>query len=76
MIKNIGMKDKATRIAVAIILGIIGIFTYWWLLLIAAIVFLTAVIGFCPLYPLFKINTNKTNKSSLNSKVKPKLKNK
>jgi ABC-type bacteriocin/lantibiotic exporter with double-glycine peptidase domain len=60
MLKNIGFIDKIIRISIALILIILAIIlNMWWLFLIALVPFLTAFIGFCPLYAPFKINTNK-----------------
>lgn len=63
MKKNMGTTDKIIRIVIAVIFavlfftkavtGILGI-----ILLILAVMFvLTSLIGFCPLYLPFKINT-------------------
>lgn len=60
MIRNIGFTDKLIRISIAITLIVFAmLLNIWWLLLVAVIPFLTAFIGFCPLYVPFKINTNK-----------------
>lgn len=60
MEKNIGKKDRNTRIIIAIILVVLAYANnVWWLYLIAAALFITAVIGFCLPYKWFKINTNK-----------------
>jgi hypothetical protein len=63
MKKNMGNIDKAIRIVLAIIFvilyftntvsGTLGIV----LLIFAAVFVLTSLIGFCPLYPIFGINT-------------------
>ena len=58
MIKNVGFGDKILRISVSVALIVLGILLdEWWLMLIAVIPFLTAFIGFCPLYVPLKINT-------------------
>ncbi len=65
MKKNMGPADRIIRLVIAaiiavfyftnIITGTLGI-----ILLILALVFLlTSLISFCPLYPIFKLNTNK-----------------
>lgn len=60
MIKNVGGIDRIARIIIGILLiglavaGIIG----WWGF-IGIVPLATALIRFCPLYPLLKINTNK-----------------
>ena len=60
---NMGMADKAIRLMIAIVLiilfykgilpGIIGIIG----LILALLLTVTSLIGFCPIYTLFKINT-------------------
>ncbi len=60
MIKNVGAVDRMIRLIVGIILVVlvfVGPKTNWgW---IGLIFIITAVVGFCPLYLPFKINTNK-----------------
>ena len=61
--KNEGVVDRALRITIAMValvaglaLGVgsaVGIV----MLVVAAIMFLTGVVGFCPLYMIFRINT-------------------
>ncbi len=63
MKKNIGKADKLIRLIIAAI--IVGLFyanvlsgTIGIVLVVVAIVFaLTSLINFCPLYPIFGINT-------------------
>lgn len=63
MKKNVGNTDKLIRIVLGIVMGILYFTntvtgTFGFLLLIFGIVFIaTSLIGFCPLYPLFGINT-------------------
>ncbi|OHE20471.1 MAG: hypothetical protein A2525_07340 [Sulfurimonas sp. RIFOXYD12_FULL_36_11] len=57
MTKNIGKVDKVARIVVGVIFIVIGIITGSWLGLIGIIPIVTAVINWCPLYDLLKINT-------------------
>ena|SRR5581483_10527441 len=63
MKKNMGTIDKAIRIIVALIfvaLYLTGVVTGVWgtvLLVVSGIFILTSLIGFCPLYILFGINT-------------------
>lgn len=58
---NVGVTDRVIRLILGILL--LGLFLlegnvkYFGLLGIVLI--LTAVIRFCPLYPMFRINTNK-----------------
>ena len=75
MIKNVGFGDKILRISIAIALIVLGILLdEWWLMLIAVIPFLTAFIGFCPLYVPLKINTiREKEKTGLKTGKKPEL---
>jgi hypothetical protein len=65
MKKNMGATDKLIRSIIGIIIAILyyaGIITGTLaivLLAFAIIFLLTSFISFCPLYPLFGINTNK-----------------
>jgi hypothetical protein len=63
MEKNIGKRDKTIRIIAALVLavlavsgtisGVLGVI----LIIIAAILFITAFVGSCPLYTLLKTST-------------------
>ena len=65
MKKNMGLIDKALRIVIALVIavlffakvitGALGII----LLILAGIFILTSLLGFCPLYNPFGINTGK-----------------
>jgi len=65
MKQNMSMLDRVVRLLIAIIIG--GLYltsqisgTVGLVLIIIAVIFLlTAVIGFCPLYSLFKLSTKK-----------------
>lgn len=63
MTKNMGSFDKILRIIIAlvfIVLAITGQISGTWetvLIIVAAILLLTSMIGFCPLYLPFKIST-------------------
>ena len=63
MIKNVGQTDKIVRIVLAIILLALDFFevitgSFSWLLDVVAIVLIvTAIIGFCPLYKVLGKNT-------------------
>lgn len=60
MEKNVGGVDRVIRIIAALVLFGIGLGTGWWILhLLAIIVLLTAIFGWCGLYTLLKINTCK-----------------
>ncbi len=63
MKKNMGGADKVVRILLAIAAGLLvyfgvvqGTFAYI-LLALAAIFVLTSLVGFCPLYGIFGLNT-------------------
>lgn len=73
MIKNIGLSDKKLRVLFSIIIALLAIiFQVWWLFIITALLFITAFVGFCPLYALFKCNTNKESQSPAKAAPKPK----
>ncbi len=63
MTKNVGGLDKVIRIIIGIVLLSM---LFWvegslkWLGLIGIVPLFTALIGWCPLYLLFGINTSKT----------------
>ncbi len=59
MKQNVGNPDKIIRIILAIIIAALGIYYKNWWGLVALIPLITAFIGFCPFYPLFKISTKK-----------------
>ena len=70
---NISQGDKLIRITLSISLAIIGYFTSgYWLLIISAIVLLTAMLNFCPIYKIFGFSTKKTHPSPFKAKVKHK----
>ena len=67
MIKNISNLDKIIRILFALVIGVVyfaglvsGV-TAIILLVLASILFLTSLMGTCPLYQLFGISTKKVN---------------
>lgn len=57
MTKNIGKVDRVARIVVGVIFIVLGVMTGSWLGLIGLIPIATAVISWCPLYDLLKINS-------------------
>jgi len=65
MKKNMGTVDKAIRILVAVVLGILyftGVITgvLGIILLVASVIFvLTSLIGYCPLYSPLGLNSSK-----------------
>ena len=65
MKKNMGLIDRAIRIAVAVVIAILYFTNFISgtlaivLLVVSAIFILTIIISFCPLYTLLGIKTNK-----------------
>ena len=65
MKKNMGSADKAIRILVAVVIGVLfftGVLTGVLgivLLVLAGVFVLTSFVSFCPLYLMFGINTGK-----------------
>ncbi len=60
---NMGTLDKIIRVIVAVIAGLLvyyevveGVYSYI-LLAVVAIFLLTSLVGFCPLYSIFGLNT-------------------
>lgn len=65
---NVGTTDRIIRAILGIVLLALGIFviaTGWkWLsIIVGAILVLTALVSFCPLYALIKVNTAKKEPS-------------
>jgi hypothetical protein len=69
MKKNMGSTDRIIRLALAVLLAVLYFTdvisgTLGIVLLIFAFVFvITSLVSFCPLYPLFGLNTGKKTKS-------------
>jgi len=65
MKKNMGTADKTIRTIIAIVLAILyytGTITGTFgivILIVAAILLITSLINFCPLYPIIRVNTCK-----------------
>jgi hypothetical protein len=65
---NMGSADRAIRMLLAVVLSLLYVLGEekggWWLLLpiIACIMALTSIAGFCPLYKAFGINTKTGHK--------------
>jgi len=57
--KNVGGLDFYIRIIAAVVIAILGVVYQSWWGLIAIIPLATALVGFCPLWTLFGINTCK-----------------
>ncbi|HOF97829.1 MAG TPA: DUF2892 domain-containing protein [Paludibacteraceae bacterium] len=70
---NVGSTDKVVRLALAIVLivlfykGIFSVILGIVALIVAFVLTLTSLIGFCPLYTLFGINTAKKKEQSENA---------
>jgi len=56
---NVGKTDRIIRIVIGLGIAIVGIVfkSYWGLIGIPVLA--TGIFGYCGLYPLLKINTNK-----------------
>ncbi|MCX5726395.1 MAG: DUF2892 domain-containing protein [Candidatus Saganbacteria bacterium] len=65
MINNMGVLDRAIRIILAIIIGLLyyfGLISGWVAVvlgIIALIFVITSILGYCPMYQLLKISTKK-----------------
>ncbi len=65
MKKNIGNTDKLVRLVLALVIALLYFFNLISgtlaivLGIVAALLVLTSLVNFCPLYPLLKISTNK-----------------
>ena len=57
MCENVGGYDRALRIIVGTVILLITLMASSWWGLVGLIPLLTGTFGFCPLYPLLKINT-------------------
>ncbi len=71
--KNIGKKDLVIRIILAIIMLLLSLLfkPYNWLFYSLSIILLiTVIVGFCPFYALFNINTNKKRKKITKEELK------
>ena len=74
MIKsNISQGDKLVRLTLGISIALIAVFTtIYWMLIISGLLIFTALINYCPLYPIFGIKTKKTHPSPFKAKGKHK----
>ncbi|MCE5258178.1 MAG: DUF2892 domain-containing protein [Chloroflexi bacterium] len=65
MVKNVGKTDRLIRLVVAVVIGILLLLGVLQgaaaiiLGILALILLVTALLGFCPLYLLFKFSTKK-----------------
>ena len=57
MEQNVGKVDKIIRVIIAAVFAYLGYaYNYWWYV-VAVLILVTALTGFCTLYKLFGINT-------------------
>jgi hypothetical protein len=54
---NIGFVDKAIRAILGISLILAGTYYKSWLVVLGTFLLVTAIIGFCPVYGIFRIST-------------------
>jgi hypothetical protein len=59
MIKNIGTIERVIRVVLALVFAYFGFTISAWFYLLTAFALITAAIGYCPLYHLLGISTNK-----------------
>ena len=57
MNKNVGSIDKTIRLIAGVLIIVAGVLNDSFLGAIGLIPIVTALIGWCPLYPIFKIST-------------------
>jgi len=61
---NVGKTDRILRTIAGVIIVAGGVYFQSWWGLVGLIPLATAVVSWCPMYELFKINTGKTAKSA------------
>ena len=59
MKKNVGSVDQIVRIVIGLAIGVAGIMYQSWWGLVGIVPVTTALLNFCPFYPLFGIKTTK-----------------
>ncbi len=59
MIKNIGKTERIIRAVLGLVFGYLGYTISAWFYLLAVFGILTAASGYCPVYHLLGISTNK-----------------
>jgi hypothetical protein len=55
--RNVGNTDRIIRLVLGLAIVALAIYFQFWIGLIAIIFPLTALVGWCPLYQLFGLNT-------------------
>lgn len=56
---NVGNTDRIIRIILGLAIGAAGVYFKSWWGLVGIIPLATALVRFCPLYPIFRLSTNK-----------------
>ncbi|KAF0130637.1 MAG: hypothetical protein FD155_1447 [Bacteroidetes bacterium] len=59
MKKNVGSVDQIVRIVIGLAIGVAGIMYQSWWGLVGIVPLATALLNFCPFYPLLGIKTTK-----------------
>ncbi len=57
--RNVGLVDRVIRTILGVAIVALGVSFHSWWGLVAAVPLLTAAVGFCPLYSLLRISTNR-----------------
>ena len=70
MIKNIGLVDKTVRFLLGIVLIFLGFYSSYWFIVLGVFLLFTATIGWCPIYSILGINTNKVKPKARSAKKK------
>jgi hypothetical protein len=55
--KNIGKSDRAIRIALSIVIAVLGVYYHSWWGLLALPLIMTALVSWCGLYTLLGVRT-------------------
>ncbi len=58
---NVGATDKTIRVVLGVLFFIFGVFGSRLWIILGLIALITGLIGYCPLYRLLGISTNKVN---------------
>ncbi len=59
MKKNVGSVDQIIRIVIGLAIGVVGIMYQSWWGLVGIVPVATALLNFCPFYPILGISTKK-----------------
>jgi hypothetical protein len=59
MVCNVGKIDRYARIAIGVVIVILGLYANSWIGAIGLIPIITGITKYCPAYTLLKINTDK-----------------